>query len=345
MPGLAGTAGPAGTVRGAGHSGDIGEDADTPESLDRDIAELLRRLADTPTPDLSSLPPGEFRKLFDEGLAVLGPQEPGPPVASVEDADIDGPGGEKIPIRIYRDRPDAGRPPAAVAFFHGGGWCVGTVGADDLACRQLCHHSGAVVVSVGYRLAPEHRFPAALDDCGAALRFLADHAAALGADPGRLVVAGDSAGANLAAALTLAARDGPAPTPAAQVLLSPAVDLTLSQPSVDRYGAGYLLTASALRWFVDSYLGDHDAADPLASPLHAPDLRKLPPALVVTAGFDPLVDEGRAYARRLEDAGTTVRTLHFPTLVHGFMALGSLSAAAARATHEVWDAVAALLAA
>lgn len=314
------------------------------EALDPDLAVLLERLAGAPEFDFDAVAPEQVRALFDAGLAAMGGDAgPPEPVGTVEDHSVEGPGGP-VPVRVYRpEAPEADPRPAPVAFFHGGGWAIGSIDTHDASCRQLCRRSGAVVMSVGYRLAPEHPYPAALDDCVAATRWLAGAAVGLGADPARLVVAGDSAGGNLAASVCLAAAGGALPRPAAQVLIYPATDLTLRQASIDANGSGYLLTRHAMGWFTRSYLGGHDPTDPLVSPLFAPELAGLPPALVVTAGFDPLVDEGRAYARRLADAGVAVRELHFPALIHGFMALGGASAAAQAAVDAVWQAFVALI--
>jgi acetyl esterase len=229
-----------------------------------------------------------------------------------------------------------------VVFFHGGGWVIGDIDTHDGTCRILCRSTGAIVVSVDYRLAPEHRFPAAVEDCIAATTWVADHGAELGGDPGRLGVAGDSAGGNLAAVVAQDAHRRGAPAVAAQALVYPAVDFSEIRPSFVANGEGYLLTAESIGWFTAQYLGDHDPADPRASPLRA-DLAGLPPAVVAVAEFDPLHDEGVAYAAALSEAGVAVRLLDFGGLVHGFMGLGALSRASARARDEVWTAFAALL--
>ena len=302
--------------------------------------------------DFSDLSPDAFRHLFRASLGALDQAGSADPEEDAEDRSIPGPAGP-LRIRVYRPRgigaqgaPDGGAgtapAPPLVTYFHGGGWVIGDIDTHDGSCRILSRRTGAVVVSVDYRLAPEHPFPAALDDCDAAVTWVADHARDLGGDPGHLGVAGDSAGGNLAAAVTLRARERRGPAIAAQALVYPAVDFTTVRPSQVANGEGYLLTASAIRWFAAQYLGDHDPADPLASPLLA-DLSGLPPAVVATAEFDPLRDEGRAYAEALRDAGVGVDHLDFPGLVHGFMGLGSLSLASARATDEVWAAFASLL--
>jgi acetyl esterase len=290
--------------------------------------------------DFSELTPDSFRRLFRDSLGALDRAGPTADVRSVDDDTVPGPAG---PIRIRIYRPSADEPAPLVTYFHGGGWVIGDIDTHDGTCRTLCHRTAAVVVSVDYRLAPEHRFPAALDDCDAATAWVAEHGSLLGGDPERLGVAGDSAGGNLAAAVALRARDRGGPALRAQALVYPAVDFTTERPSVEANGEGYLLTAAAVRWFCAQYLGGQDPADPMASPLLA-DLRGLPPAVIAVAEFDPLRDEGRDYAEALGDAGVPVHLLEFPGLVHGFMGLGALSPASARATDEVWAAFASLLA-
>lgn len=289
--------------------------------------------------DFSLLTPDAFRRLFRESLGALDHAGAPAEVAGVEDVTIPGPAG---PLRLRIYRPTGDGPAPLVAYFHGGGWVIGDIDTHDGSCRTLCHRTGSVVVSVDYRLAPENRFPAALDDCAAATAWMADHSAELGGDPGRLGVAGDSAGGNLAAAVTLRARSDGGPVLCAQALIYPAVDFTTERPSVEANGTGYLLTAEAMRWFCAQYLGDHDRADPRASPLLA-DLRGLPPALVAVAEFDPLRDEGLAYASALATAGVPVRLLEFPGLVHGFLGLGALSPASAEAAEAVWAAFSSIL--
>jgi acetyl esterase len=288
--------------------------------------------------DFSGLTPEAFRELFRASLGALDSAAAGEPDEDAEDRSIPGPAGA-LRIRIYRPRGQA--PAPLVAFFHGGGWVIGDIDTHDGSCRILSRRTGAVVVSVDYRLSPEHRFPAALDDCRAATAWMAAHAEELGGDPGSLAVAGDSAGGNLAALVAIRARgDGPALT--AQALVYPATDFSRVYPSLEANGEGYLLTADAISWFSAQYLGDHDRGDPAASPL-LNDLTGLPPAVVATAEFDPLRDEGRAYAEALAAAGVAVRHFDFPGLVHGFMGMGAMSPGSARATDDVWGALATLL--
>ena len=328
--------------------------------LDPATREIVDQMAAAGATDFSDLSPPAFRLLFSASLgaldraAVTASGEAADEGVDVTDRTIDGPGGP-LRLRVYRPtgaRPTGARPTGArpggpagtplVVFFHGGGWVIGDIDTHDGTCRILCRSTGAVVVSVDYRLAPEHRFPAAVEDCVAATGWVADHGAELGGDPGRLGLAGDSAGGNLAAVVAQDARRRGGPAIAAQALVYPAVDFTEIRASLVANGEGYLLTAEAIRWFAAQYLGDHDPADPRASPLLA-DLAGLPPAVVAVAEFDPLHDEGVAYAAALSDAGVAVRLFDFPGLVHGFMGLGALSPASARARDEVWAAFAALL--
>jgi acetyl esterase len=300
---------------------------------------ILDQMALAGPTDFSTLSPEAFRELFRSSLGALDSAAGGEPAEEVEDRTIDGPAG---PLRIRIYRPAAAGPAPLVVFFHGGGWVIGDIDTHDGSSRILSRRTGAVVVSVDYRLAPEHRFPAALDDCEAAVTWVSTHAAELGGDPARLGVAGDSAGGNLAAAVAQRARDAGRPPIAAQALVYPATDFSTVRRSLEVNGEGYLLTADAIRWFAAQYLGDHDPADPGASPLLG-DLSDLPPAVVATAEFDPLHDEGAAYAEALRQAGVAVTTFDFPGLIHGFMGLGALSPASAAATNDVWDALAKLL--
>ena len=221
-----------------------------------------------------------------------------------------------IPARLYRPR--SGMLPLLV-YFHGGGWVVGSVAVSDPFCRALANASGCAVVSVEYRLAPEDRFPAAADDAYAATRWSADHAADLGIDASRIAVGGSSAGGNLAAVVALMARERGTPAIAFQLLHVPVVDHDFDTPSYRANGAGFGLTLKGMRWFWDLYAPDPKMRDePYASPLRAKDLSGLPPAHVVTAECDPLRDEGKAYATRLQKAGVAATYVEYPGMVHGF---------------------------
>jgi acetyl esterase len=279
------------------------------------ILDLLAAVDDVPIEEMT---PQAMR----EAYAMLNATGSKAEMASVTDRTVPGPGGD-IPVRVYVPTTEPGPRPVLV-YFHGGGWVIGDLETHDSTVRALASGSGATVVSVDYRLAPEHPFPAPLDDCLAAVRWVADHGAEIDVDPARLAVAGDSAGGNLAAAVVLALRDtGPALR--AQVLVYPVTDGTLGEPSMDENGDGYFLTKATMAWFWDHYMGDRDrATEPAASVLHAPDeaLAGLPPALVVTAEFDPLRDEGEAYASRLAAAGVDVTTSRYDGMIHGFFSMG-----------------------
>jgi acetyl esterase len=238
----------------------------------------------------------------------------GPEMASVVDETIPVDGGE-ITVRIYRPS-DGERLPACV-YIHGGGWWQGTLTLVDPECRYLAQGAGCVVVSVDYRLAPEHPFPTPLEDCYSALLWVAANAERLGIDPERIAVLGGSAGGNLSAAVALLARDRGGPRLIAQVLVVPATDLTLSQPSIDALSKETGLSKSGLEYCVSAYLGeDGDPRNPLISPLYA-DLHDLPPALIITAEYDPLRDDGEAYGRRLQEAGVPAIVRCIPGMLHG----------------------------
>jgi len=256
------------------------------------------------------------------------------PVGEIVDRTIAGPGG-RLRVRIYRPAGSVARLLPTVLYFHGGGWVIGSLEAYDLPCRFFCARSGCAVVAVDYRLAPEHKFPAGLDDAVASFRWLAANAEEMGIDAGRIVVAGDSAGATLAAVVAQLVR-GEARTPCLQWLIYPATDLAAETPSHISCGEGFLLTRSDMEWFHGLYLSNvSEAADPRVSPLRAADLAGLPPALVFTAGLDPLRDEGQAYADKLMAAG--VKTVHreFDSLIHGYVGMRGALQAAARAMDDM----------
>lgn len=255
------------------------------------------------------------------------------PRAGVADRAIPGPAGD-IPIRIYT--PQGAGPFPLLVYFHGGGFVVGSIDDADVMCRTLCGGVGCVVVSVGYRLAPEHKFPAASDDCLAATRWVALHATELAADPDRLAVGGDSAGGNLATVTALRIRDEGGPPLCGQLLIYPVADY--HTPPTSSYLAnanGYLLTRDMMIWFWEHYLNHAgEAEDPRAAPLRAPDLSGLPPALVITAEFDPLRDEGERYAERLRQAGVPVVLSRYSGMIHGFLLFGELFEESRRAMNE-----------
>ena len=245
------------------------------------------------------------------------------PIALITNQTVPGPVGD-IPVRIYT--PEGIGPFALLVFFHGGGFVVGSLDSADQICRTLCWGAGCVVVSVDYRLAPEHKFPAAPDDCLAATRWAAEHATEFNADPTRLIVAGDSAGGNLATVTALRIRDEGGPALSGQLLLYPVADYhTPPTPSYLANADGYLLTRDTMIWFWEHYLNSaSEASDPHASPLRAPDLRSMPPALVITAELDPLRDEGERYAERLQLAGVPTVLSRYDGMIHGFLLFGDM---------------------
>jgi len=298
--------------------------------LDHDAQTLLDMVRAANRPAFETVGAAEARLLYMAGRRVLAPEPM--PVAEMRDLTLPGPGGP-IPLRLYRSSADAVLP--VLVFFHGGGWVVGDIETHDTVCRHLANRAECAVVSVDYRLAPEHKFPAAVEDSFAATLWIADNAAALGVDPARLAVGGDSAGGNLAAAVSLIARDAGAPRICYQLLIYPATDAAMRHESIARFAEGYVLTRPTMRWFYEQYLRDpSDAADWRVSPLVAPDLAGLPPALVLTAGYDPLCDEGDAYAARLTAAGVPVQHCRFPGQIHGFATNGKIIRAAESALDE-----------
>ena len=274
-------------------------------------AEELRVLADTPVPSPIELP-------------------------SVTDRTIPGPAGE-IPIRIYRPSDDPSLP--VTVFFHGGGWVLGTLDTHDHTCRVLATKAGCVVVAVDYRLAPEARFPAAADDAVAALEWVVDNAEELGVDADRVAVAGDSAGGNLAAVVAVHARDSDRIELVHQALIYPVTDGTCDRPSWDENGEGYFLTTEGMEFFHDQYANDEaDLADPRYSPIYA-ELAGVAPATVVTAEFDPLRDQGRAFAETLTESGVEVEYHEFDGMFHGFFGMDAGIDAAGEAQDRVAEAL------
>ena len=311
--------------------------------LDAQLAELLSRAGGLRLPSYRDLGPEEARRQHSAAVQRVRAGSGVPePVAEVRRMSVSGLGVE-LPARLYRPRTDAALP--CVVYLHGGGWVLGDLDSQDATCRRLANIADAAVLAVGYRLAPEHPYPMALDDAVTALDQVWRDGDALGADPGAIAVAGSSAGANIAAAATLRWRDEGRPALAAQLLLYPPTDPLLASASVTENAEGYYLTAEDMQGFVEAYLPDPESRTlPYAGPLHADNLAGLPPAVVTTAGFDPLRDEGVEYVARLRGAGVPVTHLHYPDLIHGYFGFAALVAAAARAREEVLGAFAQLLA-
>lgn len=244
-------------------------------------------------------------------------------MARTDDRLVDGPDGD-IPIRVYTPAAAINATPGVFLWFHGGGWVLGDLDTADASCRALANRSGAVVVSVDYRRAPEHRSPAALEDCLTVLQWTVENAELLGIDASKVAVGGDSAGGHLAALVCQRVRDDFGPEVDFQLLVNPVLDLTLSHPSIEDNAEGYFLTKDTMEWFVGHYLGDQDPTDPAVSPLRAVSLAELPPALILTAEFDPLRDEGEAYAARLEEAGVPTELIRYDGMIHQFFELAAV---------------------
>jgi len=290
--------------------------------LDPDAVAVYKAFQEAGRPAYETLTPPEAREYYMQARLVANPEPP--ELLSAESLAIPAPHG-RIPARIYTPkklRKADGLAPGLV-FFHGGGWVIGNLETHDVVCRKLAHEGEMIVMSVDYRLAPEHRFPAAVEDAVTATKWLAANAKALGVDASRLVVGGDSAGGNLAAVVSLDAREN-GPRLAGQLLVYPATDFSRKHPSHSEPETSILLTHTVVTWFMNNYLGDADINDWRASPARARTLADLPPAYVLTAGADPLRDEGDEYAARLKEAGVAVTYRHFPGQFHGFFTMGKL---------------------
>ncbi|WP_458758198.1 alpha/beta hydrolase [Afipia sp. TerB] len=305
-----------------------------PITLDPDAAAVLQALRDAGRPPYETLTPAEARNYYLAARLVTNPEPPA--MAAVEALPIPGPAGD-IPARVYKPKSlrQSGSLSPGLVFFHGGGWVIGDLETHDVVCRSLATESEMIVISVDYRLAPEHKFPAAVDDAIAATEWISRHADEIGIDPDRVAVSGDSAGGNLAAIVALHARDAGIKI-TAQVLIYPATDFSMSHPSHSEPETDCLLTHNVIRWFRDHYLnGTGDADNWRASPARAQTFAGLPPAFVLTAGADPLRDEGDEYAQRLREAGVAVEYRSYPGQFHGFITMGKLLPKAGVAMHDI----------
>ncbi|HEX7776204.1 MAG TPA: alpha/beta hydrolase [Parvibaculum sp.] len=288
-------------------------------ALDPQVKGLLDMLSADPTaPRLIDLPVADGRAMYRAMAAQLEPQ--GLPIGKVEDMAIPGPAGE-IPVRLYTPVAAGSGALPVLVYFHGGGWVIGDLETHDALCRTLANESGCKVVAVDYRLAPEHRFPAAAEDSLAAVQWVEANAAKIGVDPNRIAVAGDSAGGNLAAVVAQLARAQKGPRIAFQLLIYPVTDTNVDTGSYTAFATGHFLERDGMIWFFDHYLGGADRNDPRIAPLKAASLAGLPRAYIVTAGFDPLRDEGRAYADALKAAGVAVEYVNYDGMIHGFFNL------------------------
>jgi len=296
--------------------------------LDPQAKAYLDLLANIGAPPVHTLAAPQARVAYKKARAVAQPAPP--PVESVTALMVES-AAAPIPLRVYRP---LGSAPAevlgALVFMHGGGWTIGDLDTHDVVCREICNRARCAVISVDYRLGPEHRFPAAVDDTLAATRWVIANAERLALDPRRIAVGGDSAGGNLAAVAALALRDAGGPALALQLLIYPATDFRANTPSHSQNGSGYLLTREAIDYFSGCYLrGPQDITDWRASPALAASFGGLPPAFVLTAGYDPLRDEGANYAQLLRDAGVPVEHVLFEGQIHGFITMSKLIDAAA----------------
>ena len=298
------------------------------------IQGMLDQASAQPSPDATGLTVQEQREAAHGIVASLMElSEEGPEVAEVHDRVVPGPHGEFM-VRVFT--PGGTGPFPVCVYFHGGGWWMGNIAMTEGECRHIVQDVGCVVVSVDYHLAPEHKFPIPLEDCYAATAWVVEHAAQLDIDSERVAVGGGSAGGNLAAAVALMARDRAGPKLLLQVLDVPATDTRMTTPSMEANAEGYLLTKDAMQQFWDYYLrGPDDARNPYASPVFAEDLSELPPALVLTAEYDPLRDEGEEYGRRLQAAGVPAKVSCYDGMIHGFTFFTKVLPAAREARTEV----------
>ncbi len=285
--------------------------------LDPQARNVMDQLEALGLPPNHTVSPQEARVNFSAR-----PMAPGPEVAKVEDRAIPN-SSAQVPVRIYT--PEGSGPFPVLAWFHGGGWVVGSLDGSDGTARHLSVGAGCIVVSVDYRLAPEYKFPVPFDDCFAVTEWIAQNAANINADPDRIAVGGDSAGGNLAAAVALKARDQGGPALALQLLVYPVTAVDFGTASYSQNAEGYLLTMDSMKWYWNHYLSDDkDASNPYAAPLAAKDLSGLAPALVITAEFDPLRDEGEAYAQRLQEAGVPTASTRYDGMIHGFFGMSAV---------------------
>jgi acetyl esterase len=296
-------------------------------TLDPDNQRVLDLMKAANRPAIATLEPPAAREMYRAGRGVLQPDLP--EMAELRDLAAPGPAGD-IPLRLYRG---IGTDPAqtlpVLVFYHGGGYVIGDLDTHDYVCRKLANVARCRVIAVDYRLAPEHKFPAAVDDAAAALRWIVKEAANLKIDPARVAVGGDSAGGNLSANMAHFSRDGDVPKIMFQMLLYPGIDMSMSQASYkNRDWTAYPLSIEAIKYFITHYLSDKDYGDPRAAPLTATNFRGLASAFVLTAGHDPLADEGYEYAKKLEANGVRVTFVHMSDQMHGFLTMGRIVRAA-----------------
>lgn len=305
-------------------------------ALDAFVKGLIDQMAANPMPKLWEVPAIQGREMYRMMASALEP--PAVAIGKIENTTMPGPGGP-LKLRIYTPVAQSGSALPALIYFHGGGWVIGDLDTHDALCRTLANETGARVVSVDYRLAPEHKFPAAADDCYAAVKWVEQNASSLGVDANRIAVAGDSAGGNLSAVVCLMAKQKGGPRIVYQLLIYPVTQWKADTGSMNAFAEGYFLEKRTMHWFFEQYAAGKDANDWRLSPLAAPDVSGLPRAYVVTAGFDPLRDEGKAYADKLNRAGVAAVYVDYPGMVHGFF---NMQAAIPTAKAAISDAAKAL---
>lgn len=307
-------------------------------ALDPQVKIILEEAAALGLPPYNELSPAEARKKM---IDLSPPVDPRLKAVKVENREIPGPAG-KIPIRLYY--PAKNSPLPVLIFFHGGGWVIGNLDTHDAICHALAKTSGCIVAAIEYRLAPEHQYPAAVEDAYAATVWISENAAAINADAKRIAVGGESAGGTLATVIALIARDRGGPQICLQILVYPVTNYAFNTQSYISNAEGFMVTREMMKWFWDQYLESREVADhPYVSPLRAADLCNLPPALVITAAYDPLCDEGEAYAAKLQQAGVEVKYIRYEGMIHGFFRMTSRLDKAKEALDEVAKALKELL--
>lgn len=307
-------------------------------SLDPDNQQVLDMIKAAGRPPVAALPPDEARKMYRASRGALQPELPD--MAEVRDLAAPGPAGD-IPLRLYRGMGTSPGVLPVLVFYHGGGYVIGDLDTHEYVCRKIANVARCCVVAVDYRLAPEHKFPAAIEDSAAALRWIVKEAQSLSIDSARVAVGGDSAGGNLSANMAHLARDSEVPPLCFQMLLYPGTDMSMSQPSYKRDFTEFPLSIEAIEYFMGHYFHNkNDYIDPRAAPLLADNFKQLAPAFVLTAGYDPLADEGIEYARKLENNGVPVTLVHMSDQMHGFLTMGRVIRAADLALEMAGSALA-----
>jgi acetyl esterase len=306
--------------------------------LDAIVQGLLDQMAANPLPKLWEVPPAQGREMYRMMSQTLEPQDVS--IGKIENATFPGPSGDQIRVRLYCPVASGGGALPALVYFHGGGWVIGDLDTHDALCRTLANEAGARVIAVDYRLAPEHKFPAAADDAFAAVKWIEANASSLGIDANRIAVAGDSAGGNLSAVVCQMAKQKGGPHIVFQLLIYPVTQMRANTGSMSAFAEGYFLERQTMNWFFDQYAPPgQDPNDWRISPLAATDLSGLPRAYIVTAGFDPLRDEGKAYADKLNHAGVAAVYVDYPGMVHGFF---NMQGVVPKAREAIADAAKAL---